>query len=138
MQISFGLRPGKLFLTQALDIYSTLIVANTGPINIQADLLKYGILLRPERDFNIWMTLCMTIYKNFDGRIETLLDKVEWDGPRAIELIRSPKYKEGFINLKGRKIAPLWLRMLKDSWSGHALSHMEDISLPIDGMCQWY
>lgn len=64
--------------------------------------------------------------------MEPLLAHSDWDGPRTIALIRSTKYSGRFPNLKGPKIAPLWIRMLVDEWKGHPIYNINQIGLPVD------
>ena len=99
---------------------------------VQEDLQKYGVVRKHNRDTQTWIKICTTLTKFFDGRVESLLLKGGWSGPHIIRLIQGSTYRAGFPYLKGPKIAPLWIRMMKDNWNGHELINLEKVELPVD------
>jgi len=113
-------------------LFNPVEVTRTGLGRCQDDLIRYGVVKKQMRDTTIWTTICLTLCRHFGGRVEPLLAEAEWSGPKIIALIRSEKYRDGFPNLKGPKIAPLWVRMLKDNWQGHELVDMDKVELPVD------
>lgn len=117
---------------QARYLFDPNQVVQTGPAKIRSDLTRYHLVKRPKRDSQIWTTICRTLNHHFQGRVEPLLEHADWNGPKIIALVRSSKYRSGFPYLKGPKIAPLWVRMLKDNWMGHPLQDMEKVELPVD------
>jgi len=99
---------------------------------IREDLQKYGVVRKYNRDTKTWIKICTTLDKYFDGRVEPLLLKGAWSGPHILRLVQGTTYGAGFPYLKGAKIAPLWIRMLKDNWNGHELINLDKVELPID------
>lgn len=82
---------------------------------IAIDLQKTGLSPRfYEKDAKIIKTVASGLLNFFNGRPKKILEMVDFDGKRALELMRNVKYKKFFPFLTGKKIGPLWLRMLKD------------------------
>lgn len=65
------------------------------------------------------------------GQVGTLLDRAERDALKLLALIRSPRYRSGFPNLKGEKIGPLWIRMLHATCQVD-LAHLGEVLLSVD------
>ena len=95
---------------------------------VKFDLKESGLLLRPY-DFRTWMTLCQTFYEQFAGDPLNLLVACDMDGPRILYYLLT--HGSQFPYLKGQKIGPLWLRMLRDN-AGLSFKNLEEITIPVD------
>lgn len=113
-------------------LFNPILTVSTGVDKVINDLGKYKLVKKPHKDSQIWMTICRTLCRHFNGKVEPLLAEGRWCGPEIIELIRGRTYRYGFPNLKGMKIVPLWVRMLNDNWKGHEFLQMDEVELPVD------
>ena len=111
-------------------LYDPRQVAQASLEKLIADMGKYKLAKKTLKDAEIWRTVCLTLVRHFEGDVYNLLRQAAFDAPRAIEMIRNPRYR--FPYLKGPKIAPLWVRMLEDSWQGHHFARLEKLPIPVD------
>ena len=107
------------------------VVAQTGLIQLIQDMQRYRLSRKHQKDAQIWQSICTTLVTHFDGQVGTLLDRAERDALKLLALIRSPRYRSGFPNVKGEKIGPLWIRMLHDNCLVN-LDHLGEVPLPVD------
>jgi len=85
-------------------------------IKISADdlrerLLKYKVVLQPNKQPIIWRTLCTTIYENLDNDIRNLFIQENFSVLKIKEWIN--KYKSAFPYLGGNKILNYWLYVME-------------------------
>ncbi len=107
------------------------VVAQTGLIQVSADMQRLGLSRKHQKDAQIWQGICTTLVLHFEGQVSTLLGQAHLDALKLLALIRSPRYRNGFPNLKGEKIGPLWIRMLHDNCQVD-LDHLGEVPLPVD------
>jgi len=81
-----------------------------------------------KKDWNIWKTICTTLYRDFDGSVLTLLESMDNDAVQLTEYMDS--HGGDFPYLKGEKIRPLWLRLIHEEV--RPLDNIEQIPLPVD------
>ena len=91
--------------------------------------LRSSKLLNEHRDLHTWKTLCRSILEQFKGDPLNIILSCEWDGAKALEHLR--RNGRSFPYLKGAKIGPLWLRILRDN-AGLPIKNLESIPLPVD------
>jgi len=106
-------------------------VVKSSDTKIVADMRKYRLSKKPEKDAMIWTRLSQTFHDRFGSSPENLLREASYNGPQIIKLLGSREYGAGFPYLKGAKIAPLWVRMLKDNGDQNIV-HIERVLLPVD------
>ena len=111
-------------------LYDPPQVVQTGATRLSADMGKYGLALRPQKDLSIWQTICLMLVEHFQGDVLHLLQQARFDAPAVLATIRNPRYR--FPYLKGDKIGPLWLRMLEDNWQGHHFTGLGELPIPVD------
>lgn len=104
---------------------------------IIADMQKYGLSKKPKNDAYYWRTVALTFLKKYGGDPRNLLDQCGWQANVVLDTIRKGKhqFKESYIPdfpfLRGNKIGPLWLRMLRDN-IGLSLKNLDQIPIPVD------
>lgn len=78
---------------------------------IQNSLTKYKVALQPNKQLQIWMTLCRTIESKFFGDIRNLFSEMNYDVDAIREFIQKEHRKE-FPYLAGDKICNYWMYVL--------------------------
>lgn len=95
---------------------------------VEQDFRQSGLLAGPH-DFRTWITLSRTFHERFKGDPLNLLLTCDMEGPRILDYLRN--HGSDFPYLKGQKIGPLWLRMLRDN-AGLSFEKLEDVQIPVD------
>ncbi|MFC1936763.1 hypothetical protein ACFLYP_03760 [Chloroflexota bacterium] len=102
------------------------------------DMQKFGLSKKPRKDAKIWQTVGISFYKKWDGDPRNFLEDCDWFGPRILERLKLDNHKYGnamrndFPYLRGDKIGPLWLRMLRDNVGLSDLQGLEEVPIPVD------
>ncbi len=96
---------------------------------LKNDMQKYKLALRPKKDPNIWNTLCKTLNSEYNNNPIKLIEKFNYDALELCKHIRAEKSK--FPNLSGKKILPLWLRMINHQ-TEIELKNIDKIPIPVD------
>lgn len=99
---------------------------------------KHGLSKKPKKDPNIWRTVGVTFYKKWGGDPRRFLADCGWD---SLTVLKRLKYDSHLYNgkpvpdypyLRGPKIGPLWLRMLRDNVGLEKLRKLERVPIPVD------
>jgi hypothetical protein len=112
-------------------------VCAVGPERTSLALRRTGIALRPTRDARAWFVICETLNTKWHGDPKRFLDDCGWHAPTVLKRLRSDTHAgrlgtgPDFPHLKGPKIGPLWIRMLRDN-VGLQLAGLEDVAIPVD------
>lgn len=110
----------------------------TGFEKVVKDMQKHGLSQRPERDANIWHTLGITFSSKWGGDPINFIEGCNWDAIKILEhLIKDRHFANetlitDFPNLRGPKIGPLWIRMLRDNVGISKLINLDKVPIPID------
>lgn len=78
---------------------------------VQSALIKYKVALQKQKQTEIWLKLCETFLKEFDGDIRKLFDEKGNDVDRIRHFIQIER-KKGFPYLSGTKICNYWLYVI--------------------------
>lgn len=78
---------------------------------VQGALTKYQLALQRQKQTEIWLKLCETFVKEFDGDIRTLFEQNGNDVDRIRHFIQGERKKE-FPYLSGTKICNYWLYVI--------------------------
>ena len=78
---------------------------------VQAALVKHKVALQKQRQTEIWLTLCETFVRYFDGDVRKLLDEMDNDVDRIRDYIQK-EHKKEFPYLSGIKLCNYWLYVL--------------------------
>ena len=107
------------------------------PADIRRDMTKYGLSKKPSKDANIWRTVAVSFLKKWGGDPRNFLKDCGGDATVVIERLRSDTHPQrerlvpDFPYLRGKKIGPLWVRMLRDN-VGIEMSRLNEIPIPVD------
>ena len=110
----------------------------TPPRKIAEDMQKHGLSKKPQKDAHIWRTVGITFYKKWNGKPVEFLKSCQWD---SMEILRRLKKATHIYNkksvpdypyLRGDKIGPLWLRMIRDNVGIEKLGKLEKVHIPVD------
>ena len=104
---------------------------------VGADLQKYGLSKKAAKDCTIWRTGGITFHKKLNGDPRQFLADCGWDAPTVLGRLRSDthlnfeKDAPDYPYLRGPKIGPLWLRMLRDN-AGLKIECLDAVPIPVD------
>jgi len=104
---------------------------------IVADLHATGVSRKPRKDADIWHTVGIAFLKKYGGDPRRLLGACNHHAPTVLARLQNDTHLQrdrpvpDFPFLRGPKIGPLWLRMLRDN-VGVALHGMQEIPIPVD------
>jgi hypothetical protein len=104
-------------------------VASAEPSLVLEALIATRLAIRPQQDSHIWRTVSETLERRFSGDPREIASTAGEHGPRIIEELR--RIPGDFPWLQGRKIAPLWVRMLADEL-GLPITGLDDVAIPVD------
>ena len=111
-------------------------VFNTGEVQRRMSELgdalgRHGVTRRPQDDPATWSGVATGLQELADGDPTQLAASCEMDAPTLLDEIRRPEHRRRFPRLRGRKIGPLWIRMLADE-CGVPLKRLDEIPIPVD------
>lgn len=104
---------------------------------VRTDMQRYRLSKKPGKDSNIWRTVGITFYKQWNGDPRNFLEACGWSAPVILERLGSSTHLNNerqvpdFPYLRGRKIGPLWVRMLRDN-AGLEIRNLEAVPIPVD------
>lgn len=78
---------------------------------VQRALTKYKVALQKQKQTEIWLKLCGTFVKEFDGDIRRLFDEQNNDVDRIRNFVQAERKKD-FPYLSGTKICNYWLYVI--------------------------
>jgi len=105
---------------------------------IVEDMQKHKLSKKPQKDANIWRTVGVTFYKKWDGDPRNFLQNCDWDSLTVLDRLRNDTHLYNgrlvpdYPYLRGLKIGPLWLRMLRDNVGISQLINLERVPIPVD------
>lgn len=105
---------------------------------ISEDMQKYKLSKKPQKDANIWRTVGVTFYKKWRGDPRNFLQDCNWNSPLILRRLKDDKHiysgrqVSDYPYLRGPKIGPLWLRMLRDNVGITQLKNLENVPIPVD------
>lgn len=91
---------------------------------------KHGLSKKKQRDADIWRRVGITFYKKWEGNPCNLLEHFEWDSVSILKHLKDNKFEYPY--LRGDKIGPLWMRMLRDNVGIARLRNLEKVPIPVD------
>lgn len=101
------------------------------------DMQRYGLSKKTYNDAWYWRTIAITFLKKWKGDPRLFLADCNWDGPTILQRLKSDTHPEreqaraDFPYLRGDKIGPLWVRMLRDN-VGLDIRGLEQVPIPVD------
>lgn len=103
-----------------------------------SDMQKYGLSKKPKKDAYIWRTVGLSFLKKWGGDPLNFIADCSWDAPTILVRLKGDRHQYGqktvsdFPYLRGDKIGPLWLRMLRDNLKIDRLKGLEKVPIPVD------
>jgi len=110
----------------------------TPPRRLREVMQKYKLSKKPRRDAHIWRTVGVTFYKKWNGDPKKFLQDCGFDAPRALDRLRNDTHLyngrmvSDYPYLRGPKIGPLWIRMLRDNAGISVLRNLDKVPIPVD------
>ena len=112
-------------------IYSPKEVLKKSDNELINAMQKYKLSKKPIKDsLEIWKPVSKSFYALFESDPRKLLEECNYDALEVFELMKS-RCKRYFPYLSGKKILPLWIRMMHDV-VGIDLKNLEKIPIPVD------
>lgn len=102
------------------------------------DMQKYGLSKKQRNDAYIWKTVAVSFYKKWQGDPRNFLAGCNWSAPSILKHLKTDTHVENnrptwdFPFLRGNKIGPLWLRMLRDNVHITILQDLHLVPIPVD------
>lgn len=119
-------------------LYDPQLLHEAAPKKVKSDMQKHGLSKKPRNDAYTWMTVGVTFYKKWGGNPSNFLEDCSWDSVTILERLRSDshRYNKKMVSdypfLRGPKIGPLWLRMLRDNVGIAGLKYLDKVPIPVD------
>ena len=105
---------------------------------IVRDMQKYKLSKKPQKDAGIWSTVGISFYKKWQGDPRKFLEGCGWQALVALGHLKVDTHLDGgrrlddFPYLRGDKIGPLWLRMLRDNAGISDIQSLDRVPIPVD------
>ena len=105
---------------------------------VKQDMQTYQLSKKPDRDAGIWRTIGVTLHMKWGGDPRRFLEACGWDAPTVLKRLKTDTHQDGgrkrpdFPNLRGDKIGPLWLRMLRNNVGIADLRGLKLVPIPVD------
>jgi len=119
-------------------LFDPEVVSSSGFDTVVAAMQRHKLSKKHRNDAFIWITNAGTFHHKWNGNPLNFLADCNWDAPVILQRLQQDKHRGGksmtrdFPFLGGKKIGPLWLRMLRDSAGVTAIRNMEAIPIPVD------
>lgn len=123
--------------TETKYLFDPALVHAAGRARVRADLAKHSLSKKPKKDCDIWYTIAITFHKKWGGDPQNFLAECGCDAVTVLKRLRTGTHLEqgkerpDYPYLRGLKIGPLWLRMLKDN-VGLQIRRMDKVPIPVD------
>ena len=105
---------------------------------ITKDMQKYKLSKKPQEDANIWRTVALTFHDKWKDDPRNFLRDCSWDSLVILNRLRNDTHMyngepvSDYPFLRGPKIGPLWLRMLRDNAGISELRNLDKVPIPVD------
>lgn len=105
---------------------------------VVSDMQKHGLSKKPTKDAQIWRTVGITFLKKWSGDPRSFLQDCGWDCPAILARLKrdthlyNGRMVPDYPFLRGDKIGPLWLRMLRDNARISDLKSLHTVPIPVD------
>jgi len=102
------------------------------------DMQKHGLSKKKRQDAWIWRTVAVTFNKKWKNDPQEFLSDCSWDAMTILHRLRQDQHFDGkkmawdFPFLRGQKIGPLWVKMLKDNGRIEDIRNLEQVPIPVD------
>lgn len=97
---------------------------------VQYALTKYKVALQKQKQTEIWLSLCNTFVKLYDGDIRKLFDELDNDVDKIRNFIQKDN-KKSFPYLSGNKICNYWLYVIYQ-YTDRKFKNVENLTVAAD------
>jgi hypothetical protein len=118
-------------------LYNPQLLHEADLSKVILDMHRHGLSKKPKKDADIWRTIGVTFYKKWVGNPRLFLADCDWDAPTILNRLRADTHPQNnemvpdYPNLRGAKIGPLWLRMLRDNVGVSDLKGLDRVPIPV-------
>jgi hypothetical protein len=119
-------------------LYNPKPLHETSPGKIIEDMQKHGLSKKPRKDAHIWRTIGVTFYKKWNSNPQEFLEHCDWSSMTILDNLENDTHlynkrpMPDYPYLRGPKIGPLWLRMLRDNAGIEQLKNLDKVPIPVD------
>jgi hypothetical protein len=121
-------------------LFNPKLISETGLKKIANDMQKYNLSKKPDRDSKIWQRIGITLNSKYKGDPLNFFQTANYDAINILARLQYDYYfdkdkkrqKPDFPNLRGPKIAPLWLRILKYQVGVQEIQNLDKVPVPVD------
>lgn len=119
-------------------LYDLELLSASTPKQVIETMQKHGLSKKTKKDAHIWRTVGTTFFKKWEGDPRKFLDNCGWDAPTILERLKNDTHlynqrdRNDYPYLRGDKIGPLWLRMLRDNVGLDQLKNLDKVPIPVD------
>jgi len=112
-------------------------VIAAGRDRVTADLKRTGIGRKTNRDGGAWFTICETLATKWGNDPSNFLANCDYHAATIIRRLKADyhdvdgKPVPDYPLLRGPKIAPLWIRILRDN-AGVQFKGLDEVAIPVD------
>lgn len=105
---------------------------------IMEDLHKHDLSKKRRQDAWIWRTVALSFNKKWKSDPRKFLSDCSWDAVTILHRLKQDQYPDGkkmawdFPFLRGEKIGPLWVKMLRDNGRIEDIRNLEQVPIPVD------
>lgn len=105
---------------------------------IAKDMQKYKLSKKPQKDANTWRTVALTFHDKWKDDPRNFLRDCSWDSLVILNRLGNDTHMYNgkpvfdYPFLRGPKIGPLWLRMLRDNVGISELKNLDKVPIPVD------
>ena len=113
-------------------------IHETSREKLKQDMMKTGLSQKHDNDCFIWRTNAVSFLKKWQGDPRNFLTDCKWDAVEILARLRADTHTANnkdawdFPFLRGPKIGPLWIRMLRDNLKYDNLRRLEEVPIPVD------
>ena len=119
-------------------LFNPKIISETPFPTIMRDMQKYKLSRKPQKDAEIWSTVAISFCNKWQGDPRNFLADSNWHALRILQHLKVDTRLSGqrrigdFPYLRGDKIGPLWLRMLRDTAGISNILSLDLVPIPVD------
>jgi len=119
-------------------LFDPKLLYETPSDKIIENMQKYGLSKKPQKDADIWRTVGVTFYKKWESNPCNFLKNCNWDSSLILKRLKNDTHLYNgrslpdYPYLRGPKIGPLWLRMLRDNVGITQLRNLDKVPIPVD------
>ena len=124
--------------TETRYLFDPEALHKTAPSKIAQDMKKHRLSKKAQKDPHIWKTVGVSFYKKWEGDPRHFLQNCQWDSLEVLARLKKETHLHNgrtvpdYPFLRGNKIGPLWLRMLRDNVGISELKNLERVPIPVD------